>query len=140
VGRLETSSLALGKIQGKFMQSLKALTVLLVLAIPLAFAAEGKPATVNGYVLDSACAFTKSLDKPISRDCATACAKAGSPLVILTSDGTVYWPIAESTPATEQNSKLLPFAGQKVTAKGKVFERGGSHAVVIENLASAETN
>jgi len=124
----------------KFMQSLRALIVLLALAIPLAFAAEGKPATVKGYVLDSACAFTKGLEKPISRDCAKACAKGGSPLVILTSDGTIYWPIAESTPSTEQNSKLLPFAGQIVTAKGKLFERGGSHALVIENIAAAESN
>jgi len=122
------------------MQSLRALIVLLALAIPLAFAAEGKPATVKGYVLDSACAFTKGLEKPISRDCAKACAKGGSPLVILTSDGTIYWPIAESTPSTEQNSKLLPFAGQIVTAKGKLFERGGSHALVIENIAAAESN
>ena len=122
------------------MQSLRALIVLLALAIPLAFAAEGTPATVKGYVLDSACAFTKGLEKPISRDCAKACAKGGSPLVILTSDGTIYWPIAESTPSTEQNSKLLPFAGQIVTAKGKLFERGGSHALVIENIAAAEGN
>ena len=122
------------------MQSLRALIVLLALAIPLAFAAEGKPATVKGYVLDSACAFTKGLEKPISRDCAKACAKGGSPLVILTSDGTIYWPIAESTPSTEQNSELLPFAGQIVTAKGKLFERGGSHALVIENIAAAEGN
>ena len=122
------------------MQSLRALIVLLALAIQLAFAAEGKPATVKGYVLDSACAFTKGLEKPISRDCAKACAKGGSPLVILTSDGTIYWPIAESTPSTEQNSKLLPFAGQIVTAKGKLFERGGSHALVIENIAAAEGN
>ena len=48
--------------------------------------------------------------------------------MILTADGAIYWPIADSTPAVEQNSKLLPFAGQKVTAKGKVFERGGSQA------------
>jgi len=49
----------------------------------------GKPATVKGYVLDSACAFTKGLKKPISAECATACAKAGSPLVILTDSGTI---------------------------------------------------
>ena len=111
---------------------------LLALGATLVFASAGKSATVTGYVLDSACAFTKGLDKPISRDCATACAKAGSPLVILTSDGVIYWPIADSTPAVEQNSKLLPFAGQKVTAKGKVFERGGSQALVIEHIESAE--
>jgi hypothetical protein len=94
----------------------------------------GKPITVKGYVLDSACAFTKGLKKPISRECATACAKAGSPLVILTNDGTIYWPIADTTPATGQNERLLPFAGQKVTATGKVFQRGGSSALVIEKV------
>jgi hypothetical protein len=94
----------------------------------------GKPITVKGYVLDSACAFTKSLKKPISTECATACAKAGSPLVILTDSGIIYWPIAETTPSSGQNEKLLPFAGQKVTASGKVFQRGGSSALVIEKI------
>ena len=94
----------------------------------------GKPITVKGYVLDSACAFTKSLKKPISAECATACAKAGSPLVILTDSGTIYWPIADTTPSSGQNEKLLPFAGQKVTASGKVFQRGGSSALVIEKI------
>ena len=94
----------------------------------------GKPATVKGYVLDSACAFTKGLKKPISAECATACAKAGSPLVILADGGTIYWPIADTTPSSGQNDRLLPFAGQKVTATGKVFERGGSTAIVIEKV------
>ena len=95
-----------------------------------------KPAnvTVKGYVLDSACAFTKGLEKPISRECATSCAKAGSPLVILADDGTIYWPIADTTPSSGQNAKLLPVAGQKVTATGKVYERGGSKAIVIEKI------
>jgi hypothetical protein len=94
----------------------------------------GKPVTVKGYVLDSACAFTKGLTKPISPACATACAKAGSPLVILTDNGTIYWPIADTTPSSGQNEKLLPFAGQKVTASGKVFQRGGSSAMVIDKI------
>jgi hypothetical protein len=94
----------------------------------------GKSITVKGYVLDSACAFTKGLKKPISADCATACAKAGSPLVILTDSGTIYWPIADTTPSSGQNDRLLPFAGQKVTASGKVYERGGSMALVIEKI------
>ena len=96
--------------------------------------AAGKAVIMKGYVLDSACAFTKNLDKPISRDCALACAKAGSPLVILTDNGTIYWPISNTTPATGQNEKLLPFAGQKVTATGSVFERGGSRALVIDKI------
>lgn len=94
----------------------------------------GKPITVKGYVLDSACAFTQGLQKPISAECATACAKAGSPLVILSDHGTIYWPIADTTPSSGQNAKLLPFAGQKVSASGKSFARGGSTAIVIEKI------
>jgi hypothetical protein len=54
--------------------------------------------------------------------------------VLLTADGTIYWPIADTTPSSGQNDKLLPFAGQKVIATGKVYERGGSRAVVIEKI------
>ena len=97
-----------------------------------------KAVTVEGYVLDSACAFTKGLEKPLSRDCALACAKEGSQLVILTKDGSIYWPIDSSTPAKGQNAKLLEFAGNRVKATGKVYDRGGSHALVIETLAAAK--
>jgi len=109
--------------------------VFAVVAAALAASNDGgKSITVKGYVLDSACAFTKGLKKPISGECATACAKAGSPLVILTDNGTIYWPIADTTPSVGQNERLLPFAGQKVTASGRVFERGGSSALVIEKI------
>jgi hypothetical protein len=115
-----------------------ALRLSLVFAVAVAALAAsndgGKSITVRGYVLDSACAFTKGLKKPISGECATACAKAGSPLVILTDNGTIYWPIADTTPSVGQNERLLPFAGQKVTASGRVFERGGSSALVIEKI------
>lgn len=114
--------------------TLKSLTMLALVAALWAADSKAKTETLKGYVLDSACAFTKSLQKPISTDCATACAKAGSPLVILTANGTIYWPIAETTPSSSQNEKLLPFAGQKVIASGKVFERGGSRAMVIDKI------
>lgn len=97
-----------------------------------------KSVTVEGYVLDSACAFTKGLEKPISRDCALACAKEGSQLVILAKDGAIYWPIDSATPAKGQNPKLTEFAGNRVSATGRLYERGGSHALVIEKLAAAK--
>lgn len=112
----------------------KALFFVLVTAAGLVEAADTPTVTVKGYVLDSACAFTKGLDKPISKQCAISCAKAGSQLVILSEDGTIYWPIADTTPSSGQNPKLLPFAGDKVTATGKVYERGGSKAIVIEKV------
>lgn len=100
----------------------------------IAVPADAPTITVKGYVLDSACAFTKDLAKPVSKQCATACANAGSTLVILADDGTIYWPIAATTPSSGQNSKLLPFAADKVTVTGKVYQRGGSKAIVIEKI------
>ncbi len=120
------------------MSARKALKISLVMmflvGVLLWSSDTGKSTTVKGYVLDSACAFTKGLKKPISPDCAVACAKAGSPLVILSDNGTIYWPIADTTPSSGQNDKLMPFAGQKVTASGKAFQRGGSTALVIDKI------
>ena len=93
--------------------------------------------TVTGWVLDSACAFTKGLSKPISRDCALACAKTGSPLVILQDDGSIYWPISETMPAEGQNKRLTPYAAKRVTVTGKVYTRNASKAIVIEKIAEA---
>ena len=111
------------------------IAVPLLLAVAV-FAAEqsAKSVTVKGYVLDSACAFTKGLKKPVSAECAVACAKAGSPLVILSPAGTIYWPIADTTPSNSQNDKLLPYAGKQVTVSGKVYDRGGSKAIVISKI------
>lgn len=110
-----------------------ALAILVTASMGLADTAT---VTVKGYVLDSACAFTKGLDKPISKECAVACAKAGSQLVILAEDGKIYWPIASTTPSSGQNEKLLPYAGAKVTVSGKIYDRGGSKAIVIEKIAA----
>ena len=113
------------------------LAAILVAVALCAVRAQEKATTVTGYVLDSACAFIKNLEKPVSRDCALACAKAGSPLVILAADGTIYWPISSAMPATGQNPRLMRFAGQKVIANGKVFERSGSRALLIEKVDAA---
>ena len=98
----------------------------------------GATSTVKGYVIDSACTFTKHLKKPISSDCAVACAKAGSPLVIQTAEGVIYWPISSDTPAAGQNDKLMSYAGKMVNVTGKVYTKGGSRAIVIEKVEAAE--
>jgi len=109
------------------------LAIVLAAGMPIA-RADGQPETIKGYVLDSACAFTKDLKKPISTECATACAKAGSPLVILSDNGTIYWPISDATPAQGQNDRLMKFAGNRVVVTGKVYQRAGSRAVVITTI------
>ncbi len=96
---------------------------------------NGADIKISGWVIDSACAYTKGLDKPIGVACAKACAKNGSPLVILRDDGTIFLPIDDKTPSFSQNSKLMPFAGEHVTVTGKDYVRNSSHALVIDKIS-----
>ncbi|HEV2500751.1 MAG TPA: hypothetical protein VGY31_14355 [Terriglobia bacterium] len=102
--------------------------------------AASKNVTIHGYVIDSSCALTKNLKKPVSPECAVACAKAGSPLVIITGNGTIYWPISDATPAQGQNARLMTFAGKRVTVSGNVYEKGGSEAIVIKTIQLARND
>lgn len=97
-------------------------------------ATAGKRATIEGYVVDSACAFVRNVQKPRGEDCALKCARTGSPLVILANDGTLYWPISSAMPAAGQNARMMKYAGQRVRATGAVYERSGAHAIVIEKI------
>lgn len=116
---------------------MKTSIALVSLACTLQFAsAATEQKTVTGWVLDSACALTKGLDKPISRDCALSCARSGSPLVILEDDGTIVWPVSDTMPAKSQNSKLTPYAGKRVTVTGKMYAKGGSQAIVMQDIAA----
>ena len=107
--------------------------LLVSLACTAAFGGE-KAVTVEGWALDSSCAYTKDLKRPISEDCAKKCAEGGSPIVILTDDGTVYLPISGTVPSTGENKRLMPFAGKRVKVEGTVHDRAGSKAMVISKI------
>ena len=114
---------------------LLASTFLTLSCFAMAAADLGSNITVSGWVIDSACAYTKGLDKPIGPACAKACARNGSPLVILRDDGTIFMPIDGNTPSSSQNPRLMPFAGERVTVTGKVYVRNGSHGLVIDKIS-----
>jgi hypothetical protein len=121
----------------KMIRSNQKIFMLILVGVTyFAFAADsGTSITISGWVIDSACAYTKGLDKPIGVTCAKACAKNGSPLVILRDDGTIFLPIDSKTPSSSQNSKLMPFAGEHVTVTGKDYVRSGSHALVVDKIS-----
>ena len=114
----------------------KFLALIFIGATCFAIAADrGTDITVSGWVIDSACAYTKGLDKPIGPACAKACARNGSPLVILRDDGTIFMPIDSNTPSSSQNPRLMPFAGERVTVTGRDYVRNGSHGLVIDKIS-----
>lgn len=125
-----------------FRRSL-ALTGILVLSIFLAANSSNddsdKPLTnqtISGLVRDIACPIQnkESNSRHFNLDCALACARQGSPLAILTDDGTMYLPISESMPDSDQRQKLMPFVGKYVRVVGDVYERKGLHAIVIKQI------
>jgi hypothetical protein len=92
--------------------------------------------TIEGLVRDVACPIQNLDSKPtsMSRKCVEDCVKGGSPLVILTQDGRLYFPISAEMPDTDQRQKLIPFVAKYVRASGLVFERTGTHAIVITEI------
>ena len=94
--------------------------------------------TFHGYVRDLACLmkFNEAL-KP-TNDCAAMCARAGSPLVIVTKKGIIYVSISEAIPDTSQREKLMPLVGSYAEIKGQMFQRSGIKAIVIEQIKKAD--
>jgi hypothetical protein len=118
------------------------LAALVCLAVPMLIVAADTAdstamgtRTVEGLVRDIACPLQnkKSTSTSYSKDCITMCANVGSPLGILTNDGSVYVPVTESMPDTGQDA-LKPFVGEHVQATGKVFERNGTRAIEISGI------
>lgn len=99
-------------------------------------ASTGKQVVVRGLLRDIACPVQnhQSTSRHFNRKCAEACAKAGSPLAILTDDGTMYITITDSMPDAAQNSKLMPFVGKYVQATGTSYERKGLHTIAIKEI------
>jgi hypothetical protein len=93
-------------------------------------------ATIEGLVRDVACPIQnlEATATHLSMKCLVACARKGSPLVILTKDGELYLPISDEMPDSDQRQKLMPFLGKYVRVTGTTYERKGTHAIVIHDI------
>lgn len=118
-------------------------TALPVLLLWPAFARQGtkmdpnaKTMTIEGAVRDLACPVQNPAGTAtkFSLKCALDCVKHGSPIILLTKDGEIYFPISADMPDSEQREKMKPFVGKYVQATGTVFERKGTHAIAITEI------
>jgi hypothetical protein len=93
-------------------------------------------ATIQGLIRDIACPIQnkKASARVFNLKCAVDCAKLGSPLILLTDNGTIYNPISSSMPDEDQRARLMPFVGKYVQVRGQVYERRGTHAIVILDI------
>lgn len=92
--------------------------------------------TIQGLIRDVACPIQnkKAGARVFNLKCAMDCAKLGSPLVLLTDNGIMYTPISSSMPDQDQHARLMPFVGKYVEIRGQVYERRGTHAIVIRDI------
>jgi len=66
--------------------------------------------------------------------CTLDCVRHGSPIIILTKDGFIYFPISADMPDSGQGEKMMPFVGKYVQATGATFERKGTRAIAITQI------
>ena len=112
------------------------LVVFFVLPTKARSGAEQSKAVVEGLVRDVACPIQnpEATATHLSMKCLRECAKNGSPLVILSKEGELYFPISDKMPDGDQRQKLLPFLGKYVRVRGTVYERKGTRAIVIAEI------
>ena len=97
---------------------------------------DGVTMTIEGLVRDVACPMQnhKSTATHFNLECARACAKAGSPLAILTRADEMYLPMTDQMPDVSQREKLVPYVGEFVRVTGVVRRRNGTRTIVIKTI------
>jgi hypothetical protein len=108
----------------------------IAMSAPLLAATE----TVKGQIVDEGCykmdksntGVDHKMPKGDTKDCAIACAKAGRPMAILTSDGKVY-EIAGGL-AADKNAKIIPHVGHTVEVTGDVMDHGDKMMITADSL------
>jgi hypothetical protein len=97
---------------------------------------NAKTMTIEGAVRDLACPVQNpaGTGTKFSLKCTLDCVKHGSPIIILTKEGFIYFPISADMPDAGQRKKMMPFVGKYVRATGAVFERNGSRAIAITEI------
>ena len=99
-------------------------------------APDAKTMTIEGAVRDLACPVQNPAGTAtnFSLKCTLDCVRHGSPIIILTKDGFIYFPISANMPDSGQRAKMMPFVGKYVQATGAVFERKGTRAIAISRI------
>ena len=108
----------------------------LALGAPASAATE----TVKGKIVDQTC-YTKDMKANAGKDhkmpqdvtdCATACAKKGAPMAVLTDDGKVYQ--ITGGLAADMNAKIIPHISHTVEITGDVTEKDGKKMIAASDL------
>jgi hypothetical protein len=111
-----------------------------VFIVVLATPAFGVSQTLTGQLIDESCykmdksntGVDHKMPKGDTKDCATACAKAGRPVALLATDGKVYTVTGDL--AADKNAKLVAHMSHTVELTGEVSEKDGARMIAATDL------
>jgi hypothetical protein len=114
--------------------------VVAAFALALGAPASAATETVKGKIVDQTC-YTKDMKANAGKDhkmpqdvtdCATACAKKGAPMALLTEDGKLYQ--ITGGLAADMNAKIIPHISHTVEVTGDVTEKDGKKMIAASEL------
>jgi len=99
---------------------------------------EGEQVTMTAQVVDMSCKVVFNLEGEDHRMCSQVCFDQGIPLGLMAEDGTIYLPVTMQMGATRGDAELREHAEHTVRVTGRVMDRGGVQAILIENIEMAD--
>ncbi len=97
--------------------------------------AEGRDVSFTASVVDLSCNTVYGAAGPDHRMCSQTCFDQGIPLALLSEDGTLYLPVTMAMGQERGDKELRGHAEHAVNVTGKVIERGGLYAILIESIS-----
>jgi hypothetical protein len=91
---------------------------------------------ITGTVVGSNCWLARGFVGSQYRDSALKCARNGTPLAILTDDGSLVLPILLNADgsARPDNGKVMPYAEQHVRIYGMTVRRGHERGIIVDSI------
>ena len=106
---------------------------LTVLSFSVFGQSKEKTATLKGEVLDMSCYMGHGAKGAGHKMCAQMCLKKGLPAGLLTSNGQVYL-LVEDHDKADAYSTVIKHAADQVTVTGKVANKNGVQALIVEDV------
>jgi hypothetical protein len=98
--------------------------------------AHGKAATVTGEVVDTGCYLGHASRGAAHASCALKCVKAGMPMALLTSNGTLYL-VTMNHDNPDPYHRLQDLAGKNVAVTGSFITRNGMKGIDVTSVKPA---
>jgi hypothetical protein len=101
-------------------------------------AQEGEMVTMTATVVDMSCKVVFDLEGDDHRMCAQVCFDQGVPLGLMSEEGEIFLPVTMKMGMERGDKDLKGHAEHTVTVTGKVMDRGGVKAILIESIKMEE--